>query len=414
MDKSNESDNAHLEFCRLLTWNPSWPSTIASVTVTSIASPMAILLNAVLIIAVINKEKLQSICNILLASMAVADVLIGAVAQPLFFAAGIFHLQNDYEKVCTLVLAGFFSMYLQSASIYHLTVISCERYIAIKKGINYKFIVTKSRLKTCVIVMWVLTALAVVPSVLYVAGLINKSSRTVANACVFTVPLSICLLATAYFYVKIYLESRKKNDNDVTHVTAQVARAKMEKKIAKTAFLLAVALLASFAPTFILIFLTYLFGFNNRDTYLWSVVFNQLNSCASPILYFYRSRRFRNTVLQMLNLGGLQTNAIAPKAGRPKEKPTGGTNVSGNKEAPQNSTGTTTQWKRTNAKSNSWGATMFAGIHGKLGQETARPKSAPMNQEDRATWKGGVCSFKRASKETELITVETLDLEHRK
>ena len=310
------STQGYRAFCTILKWNPSWSSTIGSTTVISITSPLAILLNASLIVAVLKKKKLQSICNILVASMAASDLLIGAVAQPLFLSAGLYRLQGDYEKMCTIILAGFFAMYLQSASIYHLTFITLERYIAIAKGLNYKFIVTRSRLKACITVIWVLTVLSIVPSGLYISGLIGKETRNVANASLFTVPLSICLLATVTFYFKIYLKTRQSKVNKTTFISFQVARAILQKKIAKTAFLLTVCLLVFFVPTFVFIFLTYLFRYNHRDMYLWSVILIQLNSCASPILYFYRNRRFRNTVLQMLNIKKSETNAIAPRAGR--------------------------------------------------------------------------------------------------
>lgn len=310
------STQGYRAFCTTLKWNPSWSSTIGSTTVISITSPLAILLNASLIVAVLKKKKLQSICNILVASMAASDLLIGAVAQPLFLSAGLYRLQGDYENMCTIILVGFFAMYLQSASIYHLTFIAWERYIAIAKGLNYKFIITTSRLKACITVIWVLTALPVVPSGLYISGLIGKETRNVANACLFTIPLSICLLATVTFYIKIYLKTRHSKVKKTTFISFQVARAILQKKIAKTAFLLTVCLLVFFMPTFVFIFLTYLFRYNHRDMYLWSVILIQLNSCASPILYFYRNRRFRNTILQMLNITKSETNAIAPRAGR--------------------------------------------------------------------------------------------------
>ena len=123
--------------------------------------------------------------------------------------------------MCTLILAGFFAMYLQSASVYHLTFIAWERYIAIRNGLNYKFIITKSRVKACIIVIWVLTALPVVPSGLYISDLIGKETRNVANACLFTIPLSICLLATVTFYIKIYLKTRQ---SKVKRATSQVSR----------------------------------------------------------------------------------------------------------------------------------------------------------------------------------------------
>ena len=201
---------------------------------------MAILLNASLIVAVLKKKKLQSICNILVASMAASDLLIGAVAQPLFLSAGLYRLQGDYDKMCTIILAGFFAMYLQSASTYQLTFIAWERYIAIAKGLNYKFIITKSRVKACIITSWVLTALSVVPSALYTLGIVGKELWVIADAIVFTIPLSICLLAIVYCYAAMSCFQRKAKKT--TFLSVQVARATLERKITKTSVLLTLSL----------------------------------------------------------------------------------------------------------------------------------------------------------------------------
>ena len=387
MDNSTDADSTHVEFCRTLKWSPSWPSTIGSTAITCIASPLAILLNVLLIYAVMNKKRLQSVSNILFASMAVSDLLIGAVAQPLFLTAGIFRLLNDYKTMCTFILAGFFVMYLQSASVYHLAVMAWQRYIAIKNGMNYKFIVSRSRLKIFITTAWVLTALAVVPTALYAFGLVGKKLRSIANACLFTIPLSTCLLATVFLYIMIYLESRNRKVNATTFSNVQVAKAILEKKIAKTAFLLTVALVVSFVPTFVFIFLTYLVGFNDRDAYIWSVTIIQLNSCTSPILYFYRNRRFRrNIVLEMLRIRKHKTNAIAPRAGR-KDKPTNDIGKALQMDT-SNNIGTTSQSKHRRVKSNSYTCleliTMFGEIQEAMNQ-ALRPKSALTRTENGAT-----------------------------
>lgn len=400
MEASIENESAQLEFCRLLRWNPSWSSTVISTVVTSIASPLAILLNAILIIAVVKKKKLQNCCNIILASMAVGDLLTGAVTQPLLLTAGIYRLQDDYESMCTVVLAGFFALHLVSASIYHLTVVSWERYTAVSKGIHYRSTVANTRLKLCIFAVWVFTGLSIVPRALYVAGYLNKKQNTIAGASLLTIPLTVCLLATAYFYIRLYLKCRERTHLAITHVSVQVARAKFEKKIAKTGFLLTVASLASFAPTVISLFLNYLFGFTNSDTYLWGVILSQLNSSASPLLYFYRNRRTRNTVLQMLNIGKPH-NGVVPKAGphngvepkaEKKEKPANENEAEGNvkavqKDFPAKENSRTTATERNNGKqekSNSWGPVMFIEMQQALNQGT-RPKTAPIRPENDGT-----------------------------
>ena len=198
-----------------------------------------------------------------------------------------------------------------------------------------------------------------------------------------------CLFANYSLLLhQLYLEFRESRHRVINHLSVQVARANLEKKIAKTGFLLTVALLASFAPTVIFIFLSILFGFSNRDTYLWSVILSQLNSSASPILYFYRNRRFRNTVLQMLKIRKPH-NGAAPKAVR-IEKATNENKAKGNGKAVQrdskNTFGTSATEKNNGrrGKSNSWGPVMFSEIQLPLSQGP-RPKTAPTRPENGGT-----------------------------
>ena len=358
MDQSSHGDKQPFGSCPFMQWNPSRFSTIATTVISGFSSPIAILLNLLVIIAVAKKKQMRSIYNIILASMAVADLLIAGVTQPLFLIIGTFRLRNDQETMCLFVMAGFFAMFVQSASIFHLTAIAWERYVAVKNSANYKLIVTRSRARICIIVSWVLTALSVVPSTIYTAGQISQTAWAIVMVGVYLLPL-ICIAATVYFYVTIYLRTRKiRNSMNA----AQLARINFEKEVAKTAFLLTVALLLSFLPTFIFIFLHYVSDFFNRDATLWSVTLNQLNSLLSPILYFYRNQRFRNAVLQMLKIQKPSEIQISPKGNvqnsdkrRVKlDEP----HVKHND--PHENACNVKQRRRTLVRSNSWGPATFA------------------------------------------------------
>ena len=382
MDQSSHGDNQPFGSCSFMQWNPSKFSTIATTVISAISSTLAILLNLLVIIAVAKKKQLRSIYNILLASMAIADLLIAGVAQPLFLIIAIFRLRNDQETVCLFVIAGFFAMYVQSASIYHLTEIAWERYVAVKNSANNKLIVTRNRARICIIVSLAsLTALSVVPSAVYIAGQISQTAWAIVSVGVYLLPL-ISIAATVYFYVTIYLRTRKVRNS---MNAAQLARINFEKEVAKTAFALTVALLVSFLPTFIFIFLHYLSDFFDRDATLWSVTLNQLNSCLSPILYFYRNHRFRNAVLQMFNIQKPSEIQISSKGNvensvkrRVKhDEP----HVKHND--PHENAGNAKQRRRTLVRSNSWGPATFAEMQEAL--RAPRRKTVPMCPRNGAT-----------------------------
>ena len=91
--------------------------------VASIISPAAVLLNPLVIIAVMKRRELQKLSNILLSSMAVTDLLVGAICIPLSTIDG-FLLPYQIlasQHICTLEVATtWFSITLTFCSLFHL------------------------------------------------------------------------------------------------------------------------------------------------------------------------------------------------------------------------------------------------------------------------------------------------------
>ena len=130
------------------------------VFIIAIASPATSLLNLLVIIAVQRRKELQKPVNILLSSMAVANFLVGAVSMPLSATVDMLILrQVSFQHICTLdsVINKPMFVFLCVSSLYHLTAVAGERYVAIQKSIHYKIIVTKWLLRKLSITAWLLT-----------------------------------------------------------------------------------------------------------------------------------------------------------------------------------------------------------------------------------------------------------------
>ena len=149
-DTANFSSQVNAIFkCDLaldLTWNPDHIITRwYTVAINSVAFIPTIVVNLLIIIAVKRRKTLQSNSNILLSSLAAAILLVGIVSQPLFIIQQGFLRGSDSlsEHFCAvdstyLIITGFVGV----SSYLHLTVIAWERWIAIKKHLQYKTIVT--------------------------------------------------------------------------------------------------------------------------------------------------------------------------------------------------------------------------------------------------------------------------------
>ena len=286
-----------------------------TITTKSIASPFAVLLNLLIIVAVRNRRALQKNSNILLTSMAVADLLVGAVSMPLTIALDILLLREKLSlKICKIAGANQVVLYSAvSSSFYHLTFIAWERYVAIVKWTNYKNIITKTRLKICAGVAWVLAAIAaIVVSILSVA---EVDQKVIAGLSIFSASKTVlCVAIIGYCYITLYLYVRKRKYNEINQVSVR-ANAKLEKSIAKATGTVTAALLVSYVPSIIALFLGDAVPFLRTSSYFrWSELLIQMNSFFNPIVYcFAMNRTFRNEVLEMINLNSVLQLVLRPK-----------------------------------------------------------------------------------------------------
>ena len=286
-----------------------------TITTKSIASPFTVLLNLLIIVAVRNRRALQKNSNILLSSMAVADLLVGAVSMPLTIASDILLLREKLSlKICKIAGANQIVLYSAvSSSFYHLTFIAWERYVAMVKWTNYKNMITKTRLKICAVVAWVLASIAAI--VLPILSVAEVDQKVIAGLSIFCASKTLLFVAIiGYCYITLYLYVRKRKNNEINEVSAR-ANAKLEKSIAKATGAVTVALLVSYVPSIIVLFLGDAVPFLRTSSYFrWSELLIQMNSFFNPIVYcFAMNRTFRNEVLEMINL-----NSVLQLVSRPK------------------------------------------------------------------------------------------------
>ena len=271
-----------------------------------IISPTAVLLNALVIIAVKQRKELQRASNIFLSSMAVTDLLVGSICVPLSVMVGLFvpyQIQADHY-ICKLdSVAISFTITLAICSIFHLTMIAWERYVAIRKWIDYRVIVTRSRLKKLAIIAWVSVIVSVSPThfITALTGILRENEMALALEIFFLVLSAFLFLALSliiYFYFMVYLGVRKRKLSQIRRVSDLV-----EQRVAVTTTLVTVALILSFFSNAVIGMLEGVypvlrkrFVLQLRDTLLYS------NSVVNPLIYCYRDCRFRNAVLEILRI----------------------------------------------------------------------------------------------------------------
>ena len=272
---------------------------------TIIICPVTIFLNIFVILSVKNRRDLRkNNSNILMASMAVANVFVGAVSMPLTITSDVLVLAKFLNAgvFCGIAFVNDMVLYIGSCScVYHLTAIAWERYVAIRKWADCKVIVTRGRVKKFARIAWLLAALVPIPpSIMKIADVDYKYLLAVDIACVL--PGALCMALIGFLYLQVYLGVRKWEIEKIREVR-RLIRAKLATKCAKRTALLTAVLLIAFIPSLAFLLFGEIFHALRRSSFFrWSMMLAQLYSLLNPILYCYRDRRFRDAFLKMLKV----------------------------------------------------------------------------------------------------------------
>ena len=132
-------------------------SYIITIIINSITCPFTVLLNVLVLMAVKRRPRLRTNSNILLASVAVTDVLTGLIVQPLFILWKISLLlgAGNRDENSEGVFSTSLYIVLHSSSL-HLMLVTFERLLAIKFTMRYLNVITEKNIKIAVTVFWII------------------------------------------------------------------------------------------------------------------------------------------------------------------------------------------------------------------------------------------------------------------
>lgn len=267
------------------------------------ACPFTILLNALILIAVKTKRRLQTHPNILLACLSLTDLMTGLLAQPLCITVVIFLLQGKqscYTQLTFTVLLGIFMF----ATVFHLFLISGERYLAIKHTFRHATVVTKSRLIICSVVAWS-------------AAIVIFPVAFAYFAVVLFIGKIIILSSIILLHIFVYSEVRRHEKRIISEQASVEARAKFkqEKKALKlTTIILVTIFLCMFLPSIFVLIARQIFSKtfppDEEDVktlvQLAGAVPTIINSILNPVIYTLWKRQFRIAFIELLLRKSLQ------------------------------------------------------------------------------------------------------------
>ena len=308
------------EILGILTWEQRNLTTalfvtiIITVVLTILTCPLTILLNVLVIVAVRRKRYLHQKRHVLLACLAVTDLLVGAVCQPLMVVSYLQHILG-VGPICLIdFTVNNIVTITCGASLFHLVIISCERYVAIKHALRYTTLVTTRRVTAAVIVAWVFPLLvsAGLRVLQKVTGKANE--RSSLDGITISVIIFGSLLAILFFQGVVLLESRRIRKHIKAHLISEATAKELLKKdkAAITTTIIVAALFVCYAPQ-IAFFGIVSTAYNIQRSVFFTVLclMNLLltfNSLVNPIIYCVRTQEFRRAFRELLHLKSSQVN----------------------------------------------------------------------------------------------------------
>ncbi|XP_053184425.1 trace amine-associated receptor 13c-like [Scomber japonicus] len=281
--------------------------------------------NMLVIVSVSHFRQLHTPTNILLLSLAVSDFLVGIVVMPGTIVKQIFcwFVGDVLCSLCTYI-----AFIIISSSVGDMVLISIDRYVAICDPLHYTTKITVRRVKLCVCLCWLFSALF---SIVFTKDYLTHPGKynSCHGECVmvvdyisgvtdlvlsFIIPVTLIIILYMRVFVVAVSQARAMRSH-VTAGTLQVSliSKKSELKAARTLGIIVVVFLVCCFPYYCASLVADKFSNTLYESFVLSLL--HFNSCLNPVIYALFYPWFRKSIkfivtLQILQSGSSDVNIL--------------------------------------------------------------------------------------------------------
>lgn len=253
-------------------------------------SVTALVGNTIILLSLRRCSSLHPSSKSLFFSLAMSDLAIGLVGQPLFAAYTLAIAWDDAGVFCAVGLPySLVASFLALVSFWSLTVIALDRCLALILGFRYRAIVTVRRVVALLVSGWLFIAFCTASITLDL-----QLRQIISNLFLLS-----CLLLSSYFYIKIYVALRR-------HKLRMQSRSSFSmsyyRQSLDSMFLVFCLFLATYLPFVCALATMTVLGFNSASLFALDITsfVGLLNSSLNPVVYFWRIRDIKREVKQLI------------------------------------------------------------------------------------------------------------------
>ncbi|XP_078345388.1 melanocortin receptor 3-like [Oculina patagonica] len=250
---------------------------------------ISIIGNTLVLAAMLRTPSLRSPSMILLCSLAVSDLLVGLVVQPLYIAKEL------TEDLFVFRISYFMSFSSCGVSLCTVAAISLDRLAAIHYHMRYVTMVTSRRAVYTLVHIWL---------TIFLGFAVYLLSVSIYFICVSAV-IVICLLISSFCYIRIF-QIVKRHQMQIQAQQQAVQSSELAsndlnmmrlKKSSMNTFVFYVFLILCYLPMFIFLMLNVMLriDWTSKSRFSATVVF--MNSSINPFLYCWRLCELRTAVV---------------------------------------------------------------------------------------------------------------------
>ena len=272
----------------------AFPASVILALLYGIIALPALFGNAVFLWAIYKARNVRTLSNLLLSSLALADLLVGLIIDPVWIARCVL-TPYPYNHPFKMVID---ALWIQTSvtTTFSLCAVSLDRYIAIRSALLYHQMVTEKRCYIAIAFVWI-ASLSFGFSRILVTNPANLPKLWM-SVTIVTIILPMILIIFCYSHISVIARTQSNTiaRQDVQRSNTTVSEGLRNRKATKTVGLVVALFLISWIPTLVTSFIhltTNDHGENMRVVWLWVELVAFSSSGINPWLYSLRNSDFR-------------------------------------------------------------------------------------------------------------------------